>query len=795
MRRTPFIVCLLSVTAAGRAQTTLNELATKGAEALNARNPSAFSALAGPAVDVSWVRNVTSSPDPANRKWVAGTLDIGTEHWVVFSLDKMVEMDHDHIYRASRMGDGRWRLAANVDEAEPGRHWRITNHTLNVWIQPEGRTTGFRDFFSVKSVGSGHSPLIFDLGHEYDIELIHCSGVAGGHANASFVRAGNLVMIADSVRSGDWVMVNYSRKFSAPPSFLSNVTKTDALLYADWLPVISYQPARSTIHITTPLGWTAIAQGDLTRTRHPYPGLTERTFVNRAPVSFIMAAAGKYRITKRSVRGVPFATYMLNFDREKSNRGLDTLAEALPFYERHFGPIPWKHYALVETSALQGLAQEGYSYSVYSTGSFPGASAHELGHSWWGGLVNNTYFGSYWNESLTTYSTDLLYGNDALAARSNRLAEMRHYAMATLSRRDVPLMQASTEPWGPVTVGTTYNKGAMVCHMLRMELGDAVFYRTLRSFARKYAGKAVDWEQLAQTATATAQRPMNWFFDQWTRRTGGFRFHWEGVKATSLPGHHTRVRGTLVQDGAPFRGHIMVALSGTGSQQVKRLWVTQGRTPVTLTISGLPRQLVVDPNDDLLHLFSASAIPPDPDVYYYGRHPLLVVYGTGGNAAWRTMLKRLAEGEARHWMEFNDGVFGEMAAVRPVADVALTAADRADANLILIGTPETNSVIRNVAPQLPVRFARNRFGLNGHVFSGPGLVALTNTRSPWNKDRMMTVWTAGDAGAMAMPREVTSGGVYGGCFGLVHTAVVSRKGRVLGWTDAGTADRRIYTFN
>jgi hypothetical protein len=287
-----------------RSPVSLEELAQQGAAALNGRRLGDFRQLTGPGVDTSWSRNLPPEADATNP-WVGGTLGLNGEHWVVFSLDKMVEMDHDHLYRAEQRG-GRWLLTASVDEAEPGRHWRIAGHEEHVSIDPQSRTARFTDTFPVRALGQGW-PLIFDLGHVYEIERLE----SAGHS-LPYRRAGNLIQVQAPVKSGTSVRIVYHRTFGQPPGPHSNVTGEDALFWADWLLVIAYQPAPSRITIETPAAWESLAQGDLSET-HQQGERIAHTFVNRAPVSFIMAVAGPYTVRRRTAHGYPLATYRMTF--------------------------------------------------------------------------------------------------------------------------------------------------------------------------------------------------------------------------------------------------------------------------------------------------------------------------------------------------------------------------------------------------------------------------------------------------------------------------------------------------
>ena len=101
------------------------------------------------------------------------------------------------------------------------------------------------------------------------------------------------------------------------------------------------------------------------------------------------------------------------------------------------------------------------------------------------------------------------------------------------------------------------DKGAMVFHMLRTELGDDALHALLQDFYKKYEGKNAtidDFEKLAATKTpppVKGQPPVNLvsFFSQWLNSTGvpGIQTrvhrlpHAEGIQSgrqdSSGPGH------------------------------------------------------------------------------------------------------------------------------------------------------------------------------------------------------------------------------------------------------------------
>ena len=57
------------------------------------------------------------------------------------------------------------------------------------------------------------------------------------------------------------------------------------------------------------------------------------------------------------------------------------------------------------TQFRQGVgALEAYSFATYPAGGVPFFDTHEPAHTWWGGIINNDYLASIWNEGFADYS-------------------------------------------------------------------------------------------------------------------------------------------------------------------------------------------------------------------------------------------------------------------------------------------------------------------------------------------------------------------------------------------------------
>lgn len=113
----------------------------------------------------------------------------------------------------------------------------------------------------------------------------------------------------------------------------------------------------------------------------------------------------------------------------------------------------------------------------------------------------------------------------------------------------------------------------------------------------------------------------------------------------------------------------------------------------------------------------------------------VVVQGTAGTAEQNTILARQVGTWAEEWDAFADG--------EPVVrtDAELTEEEARSANLVLFGTPETNSVLARIADRLPVEIGDHRYTILGRTFEGPNLGLVLCYPNPEQPDRYVLVYS------------------------------------------------------
>jgi aminopeptidase N len=149
--------------------------------------------------------------------------------------------------------------------------------------------------------------------------------------------------------------------------------------------------------------------------------------------------------------------------------------------------------------------------------------AHELAHQWFGDYVTCRDWSHAWlNEGFATFFEHV--------EREDRLG-LDEYEWGVRADLDAYLGEAASrytraivcrDYQGPIDLFDRhlYEKGGLVLHMLRRELGDDLFWRGLRRYLEDNAYGIVETNDLLRALEAVSGRSLERFFDQWVFRPG-----------------------------------------------------------------------------------------------------------------------------------------------------------------------------------------------------------------------------------------------------------------------------------
>lgn len=459
--------------------------------------------------------------DTGRYGWRAFSLSSvdGSKRYVVFSTPLTSEDLGEQVFE----WDGS-RLSRYVPETETFGH-RIARQSLEVWFDIPAKTARIEGTVQFAKTDGAKPAFMVRFGPNYRVSSV----IAQSGESVKFAQAGGVVSLPSASSPSFTYRIAYSGVVNKP-AYAGSISPNEAMLTNDsWYPMIARFPCAYDLTAHTPMGWTAVGQGEESPPDESGGDRVTR-FRMELPVTYWSFSAAPYKSISETMDGRKIAVWSLTLPEEKMRIQAELSRPILEFYSKFFGPYPFTRWGAVDSPHYGGGALEAYSFATYGTGWLPDEDAHEPAHTWWGGIINNTYLKSLWNESFATFSEGLYNRECPIGNSAERRVTFVSDATPSPAFDQAPLSNAGA--WiGPVASALGYGKGAMVMQMLEAELGTPLMVKTMQEWLRSHPkGDPGEWEDYERAVKRATGRDYKWFFDQWVRRPGYPNFEISNVK-------------------------------------------------------------------------------------------------------------------------------------------------------------------------------------------------------------------------------------------------------------------------
>jgi len=287
--------------------------------------------------------------------------------------------------------------------------------------------------------------------------------------------------------------------------------------------------------------------------------------------------------------------------------------DILPFFIDHVGPYGFKKLANVQSKTIFGGMENAntifYSESsVSGTRRSEGTIAHEIAHQWFGNMATEKNFGHLWlSEGFATYFTILYfenkYGTDTAV---NMLKEDREQVIAYSKLSTTPVVDTAEKDYMQLLNTNSYQKGGWVLHMLRRELGDSVFWKSIRKYYATYAGSIAGTEDLQKVFEEVSGKNLEQFFHQWLFTPGQpeLDVRWKYDKAKK------ELSVTVTQkQKETFKFPLTILINfPAGAINEEQLIVDKQTKTFSFSFSQKPTSIITDPATSMLFYGSIGEI-------------------------------------------------------------------------------------------------------------------------------------------------------------------------------------------
>ncbi len=396
-----------------------------------------------------------------------------------------------------------------------------------------------------------------------------------------------------------------------------------------WFPCHDAPHAKVTseVRARVPAGYRALSNGSLVEKSRAGSREVWHWKMDRPhSIYLITLVVGKFSEIEEDWDGIPVVFYCEPGREADARRGFAKTAKALKFFSEKTGVrYPYARYAQVAVAEYPG----GMEHTTCTTQTdaclideraardhdLDLLVAHELAHQWFGDLVTCLEWPHAWlNEGFATYFEVLFQEHDK--GRDEALYELlgnaRVYFDEDSRRYHRPIVcRTYMDPW-TIFDRHLYEKGSWVLHMLKHELGDALWWKAVGHYLRKHKDSSVQTQDLVVAIEEATGRNLQGFFDQWVYRPGHpvLRARWT-YDEKSRRGSLWLMQTQAISEAEPafrFRAHVRV--TGRGWTRDFHEDVKDKEHRFTWKLPGEPLNVEFDPESVLLKKLSLHKPAP-----------------------------------------------------------------------------------------------------------------------------------------------------------------------------------------
>jgi aminopeptidase N len=226
--------------------------------------------------------------------------------------------------------------------------------------------------------------------------------------------------------------------------------------------------------------------------------------------------------------------------------------------------------------------------------------ANTIAHQWWGSEVSPRNLNDAWITNGMARYGELMYVEEENGKGAMRAA-LQDVSAGALAYDTIPLSTAARlNPFSPEFQSMTLEKGAMIFHMLRWEIGDKAFLDTLKGALSQFTDSSMRTQDFIKVAEAQSQQQLTAFFAQWVDGTGApvFTDKYAVYRLGNNKGFRTI--GEIQQDLDLFRMPVELRIETDGKTETKKIDVVGTDSQYVVDTFGRPRRISIDPENWVL---------------------------------------------------------------------------------------------------------------------------------------------------------------------------------------------------
>ncbi len=357
-------------------------------------------------------------------------------------------------------------------------------------------------------------------------------------------------------------------------------------------------------------------------TVYPDEGVKAVRFQHLFPTSLYAWSASKMNTVHGHAGEIPISATVPPSQVDNVPNILSIVQDVLEYYSDIYTYYPWNNLDVVAMpKSFSGgfgplssiFVMKGILDATPDNNSIYGAMSllsHEVGHEWWGNLVEMADSTAVvLSEGLSEFSSNL-FMEKVLGGSRHFFVENSMTYTYTVPHDEEPIMVSPFIYASPYYYQVAYQKGAAVIDMLRLEIGDQAVLDGLKLMSETYFMEYAYPEDLFAVFEEVSGQDLGYFYEQWMAGRGVIR---ATVGATCLPESNEctlRVKQQAAGGHGLFRFNLPMRVyhrNGTSTNLTMRVddWEVEEVLPVG---ANEVERILVDPRRQLARILRPALV-------------------------------------------------------------------------------------------------------------------------------------------------------------------------------------------
>jgi len=358
-----------------------------------------------------------------------------------------------------------------------------------------------------------------------------------------------------------------------------------------------------TLRVAVPKGYRSGATGTLVAAYEQGQAFVSE-HVHSVPTEFFSFAVAAYEPAADQPSDWPVTVLARAEYAQNAQAMIPLVDDVLQQYGARYVPYPWVKIDVVEIGnsfgggygPLSSIFLLSWAFQVppdHFMGDFVrNLVSHELGHQWWGNLVNiwspdSIVLSEGFAEFSSCYYDELVTGE-----RGQFFENAMIYTYQVPADQDKPITYYqvyASEYYQPIM----YQKGSYLLEMLRHELGDDTFFAAMKEFATRFGYQYAHVSDWMAVVEEVAGEDLDWFWGPWFYKAGLPRY----TITASQEGEELVLHVEQTQEEPVFTMTLPVVVrSPAGESTTTRVRVTDRATDLRVPLpEGGALSVSIDP--------------------------------------------------------------------------------------------------------------------------------------------------------------------------------------------------------